>query len=84
MLPNASQPRATDHFPVLAQEVRELLAVHPGEIVIDGTFGAGGHAELLAEDLHGRGRFIAVDVDPSVRTYFERFRRRAGVQSRTF
>jgi 16S rRNA (cytosine1402-N4)-methyltransferase len=82
MLPSASQPRATDHFPVLAHEVRELLAVRPGETVVDATFGSGGHAELLAEDLHGRGRFIAVDVDPSVRTYFERFRRRAGVQTR--
>jgi 16S rRNA (cytosine1402-N4)-methyltransferase len=82
MLPSASQPRASDHFPVLAAEVRELLAVRPGETVVDATFGAGGHAELLAEDLHGRGRFIAVDVDPSVRSHFERFRRHAGVQAR--
>jgi 16S rRNA (cytosine1402-N4)-methyltransferase len=82
MLPNASQPRATDHFPVLAVEVRELLAVRPGETVVDATFGAGGHAEHLAEDLHRRGRFIAIDVDPSVRSYFERFRRRSGVQAR--
>jgi len=49
---------------------------------VDGTFGAGGHAELLAQDLHGRGRVIAIDVDPDVRKYFERFRRRAGVPSR--
>ena len=32
---------ATDHVPVLAEEVRELLAVQPGETVVDGTFGAG-------------------------------------------
>jgi 16S rRNA (cytosine1402-N4)-methyltransferase len=82
MLPNASQPRATDHLPVLAAEVRELLAVRPGDVVVDCTFGAGGHAELLAEDLRGRGRLIAVDVDPTVRPHFERFRRRAGVQTR--
>ena len=30
MLPNALQPSATDHVPVLAEEVRELLAVQPG------------------------------------------------------
>ena len=78
MLPNASQPRASDHIPVLAAEVRELLAVRPGETVLDGTFGAGGHSELLTEDLHGDGRLIAVDVDPDVRLYFERFRRKAG------
>ena len=82
MLPNALQPNATDHVPVLAAEVRELLAVRPGETVVDATFGAGGHAALLAADLKGRGRFVAIDRDPSVRPYFERFRRRAGVQAR--
>jgi 16S rRNA (cytosine1402-N4)-methyltransferase len=81
-LPNVLQPNATDHVPVLAAEVRELLAVQPGETVVDATFGAGGHAALLAADLRGRGRFVAVDRDPSVRPYFERFRRRAGVQAR--
>jgi 16S rRNA (cytosine1402-N4)-methyltransferase len=82
MLPNASQPSATNHVPVLAAEVRELLAVRPGETVVDCTFGAGGHAELLAEDLRGSGKVIAVDVDPTVRPAFERFQRRAGVQAR--
>jgi 16S rRNA (cytosine1402-N4)-methyltransferase len=82
MLPNALQPNATDHVPVLAAEVRELLAVQPGETVVDATFGAGGHAAALAADLEGRGRFVAIDRDPSVRPYFERFRRRAGVQAR--
>src|SRR5215208_8533059 len=38
----------------------------------------GGHATLLAEDLRGRGRLIAIDRDPSVRPYFERFHRRFG------
>jgi 16S rRNA (cytosine1402-N4)-methyltransferase len=82
MLPNASQPSATDHVPVLAAEVRELLAVRPGETVIDCTFGAGGHARLLAEDLGGSGKLIAIDVDPTVRPGFDRFRRHAGVQTR--
>jgi 16S rRNA (cytosine1402-N4)-methyltransferase len=82
MLPNALQPGATDHVPVLADEVRELLAVQPGETVVDATFGAGGHAALLAADLQGRGRLIAIDRDPSVRPYFERFQRRAAVQTR--
>jgi 16S rRNA (cytosine1402-N4)-methyltransferase len=81
MLPNASQPRATDHIPVLGAEVRELLDVHPGETILDATFGAGGHSELLVQDLHGDGRLIAVDVDPDVRPYFERFRRKAGAVS---
>jgi 16S rRNA (cytosine1402-N4)-methyltransferase len=82
MLPNALQPSATDHIPVLAEEVRELLAVERGDTVIDATFGAGGHAELLAADLRGEGKLIAVDRDPSARAYFERFRRTTGVQAR--
>jgi 16S rRNA (cytosine1402-N4)-methyltransferase len=82
MLPNVLQPSATDHVPVLAAEVRESLAVHPGGTVVDATFGAGGHAALLVDDMHGRGKLIAVDRDPTVRTYFERLEKRAGVNAR--
>ena len=82
MLPNVLQTSATDHVPVLAEEVRGLLAVRPGDIVVDATFGAGGHAMLLAADLRGRGKLIAIDRDPEVRRYFDRFRRHAGVQTR--
>jgi 16S rRNA (cytosine1402-N4)-methyltransferase len=82
VLPNALQPSATDHIPVLAEEVRKLLAVRPGDTVVDATFGAGGHAALLAADLRGHGKLLAIDRDSSARTYFERFRRRTGVQAR--
>ncbi|HVH04515.1 MAG TPA: 16S rRNA (cytosine(1402)-N(4))-methyltransferase RsmH, partial [Myxococcota bacterium] len=68
---------------MLAEEVRELLAVQPGETVVDGTFGAGGHSRLLATDLAGQGKLIAVDRDPSARSYFERFKAHAGgIQAR--
>jgi 16S rRNA (cytosine1402-N4)-methyltransferase len=82
MLPNVSQLSPTDHVPVLAAEVRELLAVRPGETLIDATFGAGGHASLLVADLHGRGKLIAIDRDPGAGPYFQRLARRAGVQTR--
>jgi 16S rRNA (cytosine1402-N4)-methyltransferase len=82
MLPSVLRPSATDHVPVLAEEVRRLLDVHPGETVIDATFGAGGHAALLAPDLKGDGKFIAVDQDPSVKPYFESFRSGSGVPTR--
>jgi 16S rRNA (cytosine1402-N4)-methyltransferase len=77
MLPNAL-PTATDHTPVLADEVRELLAVQPGDTVVDATFGAGGHSALLARDLKGKGRLVAIDRDPTVRPFFEGFSRRHG------
>jgi 16S rRNA (cytosine1402-N4)-methyltransferase len=82
MLPNALQPNETDHIPVLAEEIRTLLEVRPGDVVVDATFGAGGHAELLAAELRGQGKLIAIDRDPTVRPYFERLRRRAGVPAR--
>jgi 16S rRNA (cytosine1402-N4)-methyltransferase len=82
MLPNVLQPNETDHVPVLGEEVRRLLAIEPGHTVVDATFGAGGHAAILAADLHGEGRFIAIDRDPTVRPYFEGFRRHSGVQAR--
>jgi 16S rRNA (cytosine1402-N4)-methyltransferase len=82
MLPNVLQPGATDHIPVLADEVRQLLAVQPGETVVDATFGAGGHSRLLAQDLRGSGRLIAIDRDPGAREYFESVRRQTGVQGR--
>jgi 16S rRNA (cytosine1402-N4)-methyltransferase len=82
MLPNVLLPDATDHVPVLADEVRELLDVRPGDTVVDATFGAGGHSAVLASELHGEGKLIAIDRDGSVRPYFDRVRRRAGVPSR--
>ncbi len=83
MLPNVLLPNATDHVPVLADEVRERLAVQAGDTVVDATFGAGGHAALLAEDLQGQGKLIAIDRDPTARDYFEGFKRRhAGLQTR--
>ncbi|HZD86426.1 MAG TPA: 16S rRNA (cytosine(1402)-N(4))-methyltransferase RsmH [Gaiellaceae bacterium] len=82
MLPNVLQPRAADHVPVLAEEVRACLAVRPGDTVVDATFGAGGHAALLAADLRGQGKLIAIDRDPTARTYFERFAKTAQVNAR--
>src|SRR5215212_3041850 len=78
MLPSVLQRSTTDHVPVLADEVRRFLAVQPGETVVDCTFGAGGHAAAVAADLHGVGRYIAIDRDPTVRAYFDDFKRRHG------
>ena len=72
MLPNVQRTDAADHVPVLADEVRELLDVQPGETVVDATFGAGGHSRLLAADLQGAGKLVAIDRDPTVRPYFDR------------
>jgi 16S rRNA (cytosine1402-N4)-methyltransferase len=81
MLPSVL-PTETDHVPVLAEEVVAALAPRPGETVVDATFGAGGHASLLAKRLRGDGKVIAIDRDETVAPFFERFRRETGVKAR--
>ncbi|CAN5497046.1 16S rRNA (cytosine(1402)-N(4))-methyltransferase RsmH [soil metagenome] len=52
------------HVPVMAGEAIELLDPRPGQLVVDCTFGAGGHARLLAQRIGTRGTLIAIDRDP--------------------
>jgi 16S rRNA (cytosine1402-N4)-methyltransferase len=58
------------HVPVLADEVLELLDPRPGDVVVDCTFGGGGHARLLAERLGPDGLLIALDRDPAAEERF--------------
>ncbi len=81
MLPSVL-PTESDHVPVLAEEVVSLLDPRPGETIVDGTFGAGGHSLVLASRLRGDGKLIAIDRDPTVAPFFERFRRETGVKAR--
>ena len=62
------------HDPVLAHEVAAWFDVQAGMTVVDGTFGAGGHAGMLAEIMHGRGAYVAIDRDPSVEPRARAFR----------
>ena len=52
------------HVPVLAGELIDLLAPHPGQTAIDGTVGGGGHARLIAERVGPSGTLIGIDRDP--------------------
>ena len=61
---------ALAHTPVLLDELLELLRPAKGDVAVDCTFGAGGHAEAVAAMLGPKGRLIAVDRDPSVAEYF--------------
>jgi 16S rRNA (cytosine1402-N4)-methyltransferase len=68
---------ALAHTPVLPEELVELLKPVAGEVAFDATFGAGGHAELVAAKLGPDGKLVACDRDPSVAEYFRDFAREA-------
>jgi len=53
------------HVPVLSEEVVEFLAPKPGQFLVDGTLGGGGHTRLLAERIGRRGLVLALDHDPA-------------------
>ena len=59
------------HVPVLAGELIEALDPQPGQVAIDCTFGAGGHARLIAERLGPTGTLIAIDRDPVAESHFD-------------
>jgi 16S rRNA (cytosine1402-N4)-methyltransferase len=61
------------HTPVLAGELIELTDPQPGTTAIDCTFGAGGHARLVAERLGPDGTLIAIDRDPVAAAAFSEF-----------
>jgi 16S rRNA (cytosine1402-N4)-methyltransferase len=54
------------HVPVLPAEVLDALAVAPGQVIVDATVGAGGHARLIAERLLPGGKLIGLDQDPAM------------------
>ena len=52
------------HVPVLAGELIEALDPQPGQIAVDCTLGAAGHARLVAGRLGPAGLLIGIDRDP--------------------
>ena len=72
----------TEHVPVLAAELIRFGAPGPGDVVVDCTFGAGGHARLVAEAIGPQGTLICIDRDPTARERFEQFAAEAGCETR--
>ncbi|MDX6623597.1 MAG: rRNA (cytosine1402-N4)-methyltransferase [Solirubrobacterales bacterium] len=63
----------SEHEPVLAPELVSLLAPRPGQTAVDCTFGGGGHARLVAEQLGPEGTLIGIDRDPAAAQRFAAF-----------
>ena len=56
------------HQSVLLAEVIEALSPHPDELMVDGTFGAGGYSRAI---LKTGARVVAFDRDPSAARFAE-------------
>ncbi len=63
------------HVPVLLQEVIDVLALAPGDTILDGTAGGGGHAAAILTVLGPNGHYIGIDEDA---TALARVRARLG------
>ena len=57
---------AQGHIPVLLQETLTLLSPAPGEVFLDGTTGAGGHAVEFARKIGPDGILVCADSDPAM------------------
>jgi len=64
--PGPAEPAALParHVTVLLEEAVQALAVQPGGVYVDGTFGRGGHSRRILQALGPQGRLVAFDKDP--------------------
>lgn len=59
----------TIHVPVLPREVIEWLDPRPGQVIVDGTLGGGGHTRLIAERIT-QGALASIEGAPRSPTGF--------------
>jgi 16S rRNA (cytosine1402-N4)-methyltransferase len=64
---------ARTHVPVLAGELIAALDPAPGAVAVDCTFGAGGHARLIADRIGPGGEIVCIDRDPQAAEHFAGF-----------
>ncbi len=54
------------HIPVMLEQIIRLLRPRPGQVIVDATLGAGGHAGRILEELGPDGQLIGLDRDAEV------------------
>jgi 16S rRNA (cytosine1402-N4)-methyltransferase len=81
-MPTLSNMNSPAHTAVLAPELVQLLHPGSGDTALDCTFGAGGHARLVAERIGNDGSLVCVDRDPDAERRFEEMRDELGPGAR--
>ena len=59
------------HVAVMPAEVLAGLNLQPGMTIVDGTFGGGGHARMIAERIVPGGTLLAIDRDAEAQGRFQ-------------
>ncbi|MGY6586780.1 MAG: 16S rRNA (cytosine(1402)-N(4))-methyltransferase RsmH [Wenzhouxiangella sp.] len=54
----------TTHVPVLLGPALDALRISPDGVLVDGTYGRGGHSSAMLEQLGPDGRLVVIDQDP--------------------
>lgn len=54
----------SEHIPVLAKELIDLLQIESKHTIVDLTLGRSGHAQEVIKQLGTEGHFIGIDADP--------------------
>ncbi len=63
--------KTKSHIPVLLHESITALMIKDGDIVVDGTFGGGGHSKEIYEAFGNKINLICVDLDEDAQKRFE-------------
>lgn len=61
------------HITVLQTEAVHALNLKQGSVVVDCTFGSGGHAAAIVEAIGKQGTYIGIDADPTAIEAGQRF-----------
>jgi 16S rRNA (cytosine1402-N4)-methyltransferase len=69
------------HQPVLTKELEEVLGLRRNAVVVDCTYGAGGHAQAVAAHLGPDGVLVGIDQDPLGEEYY--YSQRPGFRCRS-
>lgn len=60
------ESRSFPHEPVMVQEILKALALKPGDCVVDGTLGLGGHSLHFIDAIRPGGTLVGLDWDESM------------------
>lgn len=59
-------PMIPKHDPIMVDEILDLLALKPGDVVVDGTLGLAGHSKEFAKAIAPDGVLVGFDWDESM------------------